>query len=801
MEIAFFIDTTYNEEELNSIKFYIIDTCGLVFNQTDNVLVRIYTYTFNDTATDGQIKYLSNEYGDSEFNNIIDIENTLNDLTNIPSTYNQFSYIFQYISNNIDTKGDELYQNYSSKNLAFIFSNSDYELKNTYNTLGVSGLVNKIHIAELPNYESVFEEHNIDLSFIFNEEDINSYSNAIGNIEDTLINPLNGITITFNNECSNIIYEHIKPYLSDFSLTWEEIDTLVGKVKLKDKITLDYYKASNGETTNTNNFVDTDDDGLYDYEEINFDIADFITFDENGNVILPSYEELFELTGISIEGYNQLLEYFKDRADILEEINNCVVLPTYCSVDIPDTDGDGLDDLDEMDFGTSLLSIDTDNDGLDDLMEYDLGFNPFETNIDGDTYNDYEEYLKNLDPFIYDQTPDEFRESVGLGFAYGDFNEYAVEIGLMTEDQIDSGGYLVGHILSGFLGFGDIRDFFGCTGKEDWFGMSFSALGIVPIAGDVVKVSSKAKSLIKSAENVSGNGINFKECKNILYTFRYFIKKSSNYDFVKAVDEEIFKHFSNYSKSINILDKYIDNDSIAYLLLRNNNLDIITKYINNNQLKLAEENMNYNDVMSKVNKFWKRGLTGNNLTEALGMESAIKKYTDEGYELIYAQRKGENVSNGLHGPDIIMKKGNDVLIVEAKGTAVSNYVSELNDGAMKGTKLSSPVGDKNNFISYLSDEWFTNNADGRYLNTLRSLANSNVDYGLGCNYLEAIDILNDIIQQGGKYNLNLSVVFVGTSMDSMPELGAKISDYVQEIFDNKIATPEHLDIMKITLID
>ncbi|HEX8803539.1 MAG TPA: hypothetical protein VF743_05085, partial [Acidimicrobiales bacterium] len=53
-----------------------------------------------------------------------------------------------------------------------------------------------------------------------------------------------------------------------------------------------------------------------------------------------------------------------------------------------DTDGDGLNDLREKDFGSDPLSPDTDHDGLEDGREVTLGTNPRAKDTDGDGISD-----------------------------------------------------------------------------------------------------------------------------------------------------------------------------------------------------------------------------------------------------------------------------------------------------------------------------------------------------------------------------------------------------------------------------
>jgi hypothetical protein len=59
-----------------------------------------------------------------------------------------------------------------------------------------------------------------------------------------------------------------------------------------------------------------------------------------------------------------------------------------------DTDGDGLSDKFEVDYGTDPLKSDTDKDGLNDWLELRMGFDPRKSDTEGDGLSDYEEYYR-----------------------------------------------------------------------------------------------------------------------------------------------------------------------------------------------------------------------------------------------------------------------------------------------------------------------------------------------------------------------------------------------------------------------
>ena len=68
-----------------------------------------------------------------------------------------------------------------------------------------------------------------------------------------------------------------------------------------------------------------------------------------------------------------------------------------------DSDGDGITDLREAQFGTNPFAVDTDRDGLDDRVELEhFGTDPLDPDTDDDTYLDGDEYVEGRDPLDAD---------------------------------------------------------------------------------------------------------------------------------------------------------------------------------------------------------------------------------------------------------------------------------------------------------------------------------------------------------------------------------------------------------------
>lgn len=108
---------------------------------------------------------------------------------------------------------------------------------------------------------------------------------------------------------------------------------------------------------------DTDGDGCPDCLEI---FMEFITFDENGNIILPTYDQLakdaLKNSPFGLKGLEELAGLMKKKGI---DISSMRILPLISDPVIGDSDGDGIDD-NEDEFTASTDSIEIDNNLLND---------------------------------------------------------------------------------------------------------------------------------------------------------------------------------------------------------------------------------------------------------------------------------------------------------------------------------------------------------------------------------------------------------------------------------------------------
>ena len=187
-----------------------------------------------------------------------------------------------------------------------------------------------------------------------------------------------------------------------------------------------------------------------------------------------------------------------------------------------DTDGDGVDDLDETIMKTLPWCYDTDGDGLSDGEELALGYDPTDADPDGDTYDDsmekmysdWSEFVNHLmgdamdepallvlkavigsvghrDPYSYDLSGAEKGVALLEGALLGDFGDMLAEYGIVDSRHTSSMYYYIGGIIIGFIPIASavaaIRDAIAATIDGDWLGALLSLVGIIPGGGAVME--------------------------------------------------------------------------------------------------------------------------------------------------------------------------------------------------------------------------------------------------------------------------------------------------------------------------
>ena len=149
-----------------------------------------------------------------------------------------------------------------------------------------------------------------------------------------------------------------------------------------------------------------------------------------GNNITLSYqnewlrrERTWEILSVDDNGMALVFEYSyigyddNDDGNITDEEMNAFIHPRLNSLlktdlsnyeawnNLPDSDNDGLKDIEEEELGTDIYNPDSDLDGLDDGEEVTKGTNPLDQDSDGDGFTDGFEVAQGSDPLSSSSIP------------------------------------------------------------------------------------------------------------------------------------------------------------------------------------------------------------------------------------------------------------------------------------------------------------------------------------------------------------------------------------------------------------
>jgi hypothetical protein len=149
---------------------------------------------------------------------------------------------------------------------------------------------------------------------------------------------------------------------------------------------------------------DSDQDGLSDLFEIRLG-TDPTLMDSDKDGLNDRVEWLLRRSGLSpLDGNDaQCMTKEPVNGECADEDED-----GFCdaSQSVPDSDGDGLNDCEELFFGSLTNSVDSDDDGLPDLLEFRFGTSPIQPekseDLDWDGTENFVEVLSGFDPLCDD---------------------------------------------------------------------------------------------------------------------------------------------------------------------------------------------------------------------------------------------------------------------------------------------------------------------------------------------------------------------------------------------------------------
>lgn len=176
---------------------------------------------------------------------------------------------------------------------------------------------------------------------------------------------------------------------------------------------LEYLQSLDEETLRS---LDTDDDGLNDWEEMNEYDTDPLSADSDDDGLTDG-EEVMEYDTDPNNADSD-----SDGLNDGEEVNSYETNPLEA-----DTDGDGLDDGEEVnEYNTDPASADSDGDGLTDyeeVMEYNT--DPNNADSDGNGFTDAQEIDMGTDP--NDSSDPAYLKEDDLGTVHFDFDKSNID--------------------------------------------------------------------------------------------------------------------------------------------------------------------------------------------------------------------------------------------------------------------------------------------------------------------------------------------------------------------------------------
>lgn len=321
-----------NKSLLDETKSELKTTCKSIFEQAeiDNIDARIFFVSFlgNSIETpDGNI-YVSN-YEEAE--------EIINRHMGITSALSENSYALykalNYSANNCVPQFRE-----NSDRFCFVIDVCGYPRVDS----GIGAIAK-------------FNENNVRLSFSYNANNINTLNYTMlssGACEAAVIG---GGRYNFEDFIIREIFgEHENEYPIISAVGWKRInlDEPITEEYFTRSIAIDNDPSLRDGVIALNKYADTDKDGLLDLEEIMFrneDGKDLISFDSNGNAVLPNFEDC---TGALPQ--NRKLFYVKNGllryADVakFQDFYKLRILPIKSDPTNPDGDFDGIVDISDV---------------------------------------------------------------------------------------------------------------------------------------------------------------------------------------------------------------------------------------------------------------------------------------------------------------------------------------------------------------------------------------------------------------------------------------------------------------------
>lgn len=366
INVVFILDIRDNidDESFENIKTNIVKTAAEVLKESSNAKIYLLLQHY-DKVSSNMLGYTVLDDDEQEFfTDSVKIYNALDEVrTNSVADVNNYCILsdaIKYVYDNCDnSNGTYCFSIFDSADVVYRTSLVGEEI------IGVTGsddygyeVLNKLreNTIDVSVISNIAPEYNLGYAIDLYDSTGGIYIDGFGDISDEMLKHIYGY-VPNNDKESTIFFN---------GMSFEEM-------KLESEVTIDYLYAFNElmnatETAEANkkysdiseirtqysSFADTDDDGAYDFEEI--DICNQLIKWDNDTIILPTVQEYSDAIG-NPKVKRALKEYIKEN---WEPLLNIGIMPIISNPMNKDSDGDGLLDGKSYEYnGVTIAPIDT----------------------------------------------------------------------------------------------------------------------------------------------------------------------------------------------------------------------------------------------------------------------------------------------------------------------------------------------------------------------------------------------------------------------------------------------------------
>ncbi|MDO6617632.1 thrombospondin type 3 repeat-containing protein [Shewanella sp. 6_MG-2023] len=251
--------------------------------------------------------------------------------------------------------------------------------------------VNKAYLANVEQYE------NGNLVRVFNGQ-LAKFDNSFSEFTDKIVTELPNVWLSGMNLSSLEAWDGDKPSF-DYGWGYKFLDDgtfyrgISADYEFSD--TFSFGQKWNY-TINEHDVVTSIEENYYQlsYRERHWEV---LSVDDEGKALVFEYSyRSYDYNDDGIISSDEVQNFIPPRLNSMVLLDLTLFPEAWDS--LPDTDGDGLNDYQEEEYGTSPTNPDSDNDGINDGDEIALGLNPLSQDSDGDGFTDGFEREQGTDP-------------------------------------------------------------------------------------------------------------------------------------------------------------------------------------------------------------------------------------------------------------------------------------------------------------------------------------------------------------------------------------------------------------------